>query len=343
MRRILEVLMVLALAGCVPQKPPAYQVSEVQLLFSDTTERWDYFYGDPQTVRVGAQTLSLTAGNPQAVWAVPGALAISGQPVLREVAPARPNLLRASRSGSAIVVQGQGEVRAAWVYESGWSQLTSQGGQNVLVPGTPHFGGLSEAEMAVVLQEVLARRGGRAVVIYELSQPVLPALTLDPAPQSYRITTLGVQYGLEGEGGIVGGANPSEVQVLRQGANSAYTGSNPQAFLATSASSFGPVWALVVGNILPRPAQPEVNFSQRSIAAFFVGQKPTGGYGLRFVSANSSGGTWRVTVELLQPAPGAILTQALTSPYLVLELPGPASRVEFVDASGRLLSAATAR
>jgi hypothetical protein len=206
-------------------------------------------------------------------------------------------------------------VRAAWVYESGWSQLTSQGGQNVLVPGTPRFGGLSEAEMAVVLQEVLARRGGRAVVIYELSQPVLPALTLDPAPQSYRITTLGVQYGLEGEGGL----------------------------LATSASSFGPVWALVVGNILPRPAQPEVNFSQRSIAAFFVGQKPTGGYGVRFVSANLSGGTWRVTVELLQPAPGAILTQALTSPYLVLELPGPASRVEFVDASGRLLSAATAR
>lgn len=338
--------MVLVLAGCVPQKPPAYQVSEVQLLFSDATERWDYFYGDPQTIRVGAQTLSLTPGSSGAAWAVPGALAVNGQPVLREAAPARPNLLRASRSGSAIVVQGQGEVRTAWVYENGWSQLTSQGGQNVLISGTPRLGGLSEAESAVVLQEVLARRSGRAVVLYELAQPVLPALTLDPAPQSYRIATLEIQYGLESEGGVVGGnpgANPSEVQVLRQGANSAYSDSGPQAFLANSASSFASVWDLATGNILPRPAQPQVNFGQTSIAAFFMGQKPTGGYGVRFVSATSSGSVWRITVQLTNPAPGAILTQALTSPYLLLELPGPATRVEFVDPLGRLLSAASAR
>jgi len=334
--------MVLALAGCVPQKSPAYQVSEVQILFSDATERWDYFYGDPQTIQVGTQSVRLTPADPKAAWAVPESLGADGQPLLRTLYPAQPNLLRASRSGPGIVVQGQKEVRAAWVYEGGWAELTSQGGQNVLIPGTPHLGGLSDAENAVVLQEVLARRGGRTVVLYELSQPVLPALTLDPAPQSYRITTLEVQYGLESKGGTVD-QGPGAVRILQQGANSAYTGSYPQAFLATSARSFAAVWALVAGNLLPRPEQPQVDFGQYSVAAFFMGQKPTGGYGVRLVSATSSGGTWRVTVELLQPAPGAILTQALTSPYLLLELPVPARRVEFVDASGRPLGAASAR
>lgn len=342
MKRILETLLLLALAGCVPQKPPAYQVSEIQVLFSDATERWDYFYGDPQTIQVSGQSVRLERADPQAAGSVPEALAANGQPVLREVAPPWPNPLRASRSGSALVVRGQRAVRSAWVYENGWSRLTVQEGRNLLLPGAPRLEGLSEAENGMVLQEILARRGGRVVVLYQLEEPVLPALVLDPAPQSYRITAVEVQYGLESEGAVMGG-NLSEVRVLRQGANSAYTGSAPQAFLATSASSFAQIWALATGNILPRPAAPEVNFSQYSIAAFFVGQKPTGGYGVRFVSATSSAGTWRITVELLQPAPGAILTQALTSPYLILELPGAASRVEFVDASGRLLSAATAR
>ncbi|WP_217349688.1 protease complex subunit PrcB family protein, partial [Meiothermus sp. PNK-Is4] len=249
---------------------------------------------------------------------------------------------RASRAGAAIVVRGQRAVRSAWVYDKGWSRLTPQDGQNLLTPDTPRLEGLSEAENAAVLQEVLARRGGKEVVLYQLAQPVLPALGLEPAPQNYRITAVEVQYGLESEGAIMGG-NSSEVRVLRQGASSAYTDSAPQAFLATSASSFAQLWALATGNILPRPAAPEVNFSRYSIAAFFVGQKPTGGYGVRFVGATSSAGNWRITVELLQPAPGTILTQALTSPYLILELPGAASQVEFVDASGRLLGAATAR
>lgn len=74
--------------------------------------------------------------------------------------------------------------------------------------------------------------------------------------------------------------------------------------------------------------------------AFFWGQKPTGGYGVQYVSSQLSGSTLRVTLRLVSPAPGAILTQALTSPFVLLEVPGRFSRVEFVDANGRLLASA---
>ncbi|RYM30261.1 hypothetical protein EWH23_15510, partial [Meiothermus sp. PNK-Is4] len=95
MRRILEVLMLLSLAGCILQKPPAYQVSEIQVLFSDATERWDYFYGNPQTIQLSGQNVRLERVAPQAARSVPDALAANGQPVLREVAPPWPAPLRA--------------------------------------------------------------------------------------------------------------------------------------------------------------------------------------------------------------------------------------------------------
>ncbi|WP_299430154.1 protease complex subunit PrcB family protein, partial [uncultured Meiothermus sp.] len=60
----------------------------------------------------------------------------------------------------------------------------------------------------------------------------------------------------------------------------------------------------------------------------------------QLLSTQLSGNTLRVTLRLNSPAPGAILTQALTSPFLMLEVPGRFTRVEFVDSSGRVLVSA---
>ncbi|WP_223299545.1 protease complex subunit PrcB family protein [Meiothermus taiwanensis] len=90
----------------------------------------------------------------------------------------------------------------------------------------------------------------------------------------------------------------------------------------------------------PQPATPSVDFSQSRVVAFFWGQKPTGGYGVQYVSSQLSGSTLRVTLRLVSPAPGAILTQALTSPFVLLEVPGRFNRVEFVDVNGRPLASA---
>ncbi len=52
-----------------------------------------------------------------------------------------------------------------------------------------------------------------------------------------------------------------------------------------------------------------------------------------------AGDAARVVLALTSPRPGAIVTQALTSPYVILEL-NRVRRVVFADPSGRVLAEA---
>ena len=128
-------------------------------------------------------------------------------------------------------------------------------------------------------------------------------------------------------------------RVLGQGTQAAYQEEAPLALLANDPTSFNRLWALAVGNQLPRPAAPAVDFRNRSVAAFFWGLKPTGGYGLKVVGVTYAGETARVVLSLSAPKPGAITNQALTSPYVVLELQ-KVRRVVFADTSGKVLAEA---
>jgi hypothetical protein len=82
-----------------------------------------------------------------------------------------------------------------------------------------------------------------------------------------------------------------------------------------------------------------VDFRTRSVAAFFWGLKPTGGYGIEVLGVTYLGDTARVVLNLISPRPGAIVTQALTSPYVLLEL-NRVKRVVFTDPAGRTLAEA---
>ncbi len=80
-----------------------------------------------------------------------------------------------------------------------------------------------------------------------------------------------------------------------------------------------------------------MDFRNKSVAAFFWGLKPTGGYSLGVAGVTYAGDAARVVLTLTSPRPGAIVTQALTSPYVVLEL-NRVRRVVFTDPSGRTLA-----
>lgn len=340
-------LILLALAGCIPEPgQPTYRTTEIQLLFAENTERWTYFYGEPQVVQLDGHTLALTKGSTDSPLAVPEALLVDGEALYREIRPAQPRVAQTSRTffGSQFVVRTSRNVQSAWLFDGDWSRLgnsfTSSSAQVVENrPGAPRFGELSEAENAVVLREILARRGGRPVVLYEI-QPALEPNHYTPAPSQSRAVALAVQYGLETEL-IFMPPNPSpSPRILRQGSQSAYTAPEPAAYLAGSADQLLTIWRLATGNQIPQPTTPPVDFSRNRVVAFFWGQKPTGGYSVQYASSQLSGSTLRVTLRLVSPAPGAILTQALTSPFVMLEVPGRFTRVEFVDTGGRLLASA---
>ncbi len=70
-----------------------------------------------------------------------------------------------------------------------------------------------------------------------------------------------------------------------------------------------------------------------------MGRKPTGGFGLDPASSEAvvAQGIARVTVQWREPPPGAFVTQAITSPCLLLQLPrNDFHQVEVRDPSGRV-------
>lgn len=334
MKRALGFL-ILGLAGCVPtQSQQPYQVDEVQLLFPDATERWSFFYGTPQRVKLGDRTLVLAQGTGEA-------LMVDTQAWRREVSAPLPARVRTTKSPFGFQAQPQAgtPVKSAWLYDNGWSSLggvSERGGLQSLTatPGTPRFEGLSQSETNLVLREILSRAVGRPAVLYEVSAP-LPPLALDPAPSRYTTTALAVQYGLGSEDNVNASVNS---RVLAQGSNAAYSSPTPAALVASDAASLAALWRSVGGNQLPAPAAPVVNFAQSRVVAFFWGQKTSGGYSVQYISSRFSGNTLRVTLRLAMPAPGSMTTQALTSPFVALEVPASFGRVEFVDEAGQLLA-----
>ncbi len=71
----------------------------------------------------------------------------------------------------------------------------------------------------------------------------------------------------------------------------------------------------------PAPAVPEVDFTRHSVLAVYLGQKPTGGYSVTVREVRLSGSTLIVTAVERRPPPGSIVTQALTHPYHIVQIP----------------------
>lgn len=70
-----------------------------------------------------------------------------------------------------------------------------------------------------------------------------------------------------------------------------------------------------------RPPPVEFDASRGIAAAVFLGLRRTGGYGLTIESVERRGAFMVVRIVEVRPAPDAMVTQALTSPYLIRMIP----------------------
>lgn len=111
---------------------------------------------------------------------------------------------------------------------------------------------------------------------------------------------------------------------LEQGTGS-YGDGNPRLFLIQSQAQLDQLWSsYILGNFInPNPA-PQIDFGSKFVLAAFAGQKSTGGYSIDItgLNTNAQSGTSDIAVyaTLVGPTPGTIVTQALTSPYHVVEV-----------------------
>ena len=348
-------LLALGLSACVPvlvETGPRYSVTEIEWLTPEASERWTYFFGDPQTVYLDGRPLVLEpAPAREHIWAVPGALWVDGQPNLREVLPPLrlPAQTVEALPGFDYVVETRVDLEGVWLYDGTWFRLAGKlkAGSRIRSDGAPAYPvlqGLDREEARVLLNEALARSGNRPLVVYQLSDAVYPDYRFDPKPRSYRKVSLAVQYGVPKEF-VLGPVTPPAPawEVLDKGPFSAYADTQPYAVLAVTEKTFRQkVWPLAAGRRVPQPAPPAIDFRRDSVVAFFWGTKPTGGYALKVLRVSLKDDVLVVQLKLIQPKPGSLVTQAITSPYLLLRIQGKPAKVRFLDEKGNLLKEARA-
>ena len=73
----------------------------------------------------------------------------------------------------------------------------------------------------------------------------------------------------------------------------------------------------------------------RRLVTVYQGQQRTGGYGIHVDAITIDGGTLRVRATFATPPPGAIVTDALTSPSQTVAVPLGFSEVVLFDQDGR--------
>lgn len=82
---------------------------------------------------------------------------------------------------------------------------------------------------------------------------------------------------------------------------------------------------------------PAVDFTQNGVLLVAMGQKTTGGYTVDLAASEAriSGGVLTIQVQWRAPDPGMMVTQALTSPCMLLKVPkAQFDRIELKDQSG---------
>ncbi len=116
---------------------------------------------------------------------------------------------------------------------------------------------------------------------------------------------------------------PPGGEVLHASGQCGTTGKDSVITLIESQAQLGDAFARVTMLELPRRGAPVLDFKTHHALLIEMGMRPTGGFGLDLAGppAVSSDDTLEIRVDWVEPGPDMLLTQAITSPCLLLKIP----------------------
>ncbi len=329
MRYLAVLFLALLLAGCVPGQDTSPSLHDVSIYGFSGNTLYGYFYGVPTTVTIGESSFALTEGRSDDALAVSGTLLVDGQPYLRQgLEPLTETPFEVQRVPlSTDLTLSSNAALEAVVYFDGslWFTLAEDveaGFDARIVPkeridGLRGLGQLTQNEARVIQREL---EGSGPLALAVLSEPPTEARQIEGLKEYFR-TFLVVQQGIPTN--ITAFEPPVREllwDVLASG-NQAVTGESPQFVIAANQSQLLNLWNQAYGNRLTPPPLPDIDFRRETVVAMFMGTKPTGGYGLDVRGVSLDGSELYVDISTIVPKPGAITTQALTSPWVMLRIP----------------------
>ncbi|GMA16457.1 protease complex subunit PrcB family protein [Deinococcus metallilatus] len=341
------------LAGCTMTGPGNLKVHEA-LLYGGTQERIVWVYGNlgqsaQSSVKLGGTAVDLRA-QVEDPLAVAGTLSVNGKATYRlPTTPITPKL-SVTRDTRGLFNVAMNEGGSAVYYTDGrtWTRLNAGSGSGVsgtAVGGLRGAGNLTDTE-ADALGTALLNQGPLAVaVLNEAAVPDRP-LTVEPQPGEYLRTALYVLPGVPTVAATTGTVTTTPgtpAPTSNPGGRVTFTelasGSNANAStsavqVATTQAAVNALYNLAYGRQTGVPNVPGLTGGE-TVVGVFLGQRPTGGYGVQVTGASAQGGVLTLTVAITAPGPGSITTQALTSPWTIVRVPGTYRDVRVVDPQGR--------
>lgn len=84
-------------------------------------------------------------------------------------------------------------------------------------------------------------------------------------------------------------------------------------------AEFARIWKMAYGE--SGPPLPAIDFDTQYVIGAFAGEKPTGGHTIEITTIRDASNLRTVEMTLERPAPGCIVSQALTSPFQFVSVP----------------------
>lgn len=106
-------------------------------------------------------------------------------------------------------------------------------------------------------------------------------------------------------------------RVLAEGGYGRVQGGQRQVAYAATERAYNNLWNSLIGQGDP----PLIDFSKEGVLFLAAGERPTGGYGLSVTTIRREGDAIVVNAAVTPPPPDAMVTQAITSPFLVVAVP----------------------
>lgn len=94
---------------------------------------------------------------------------------------------------------------------------------------------------------------------------------------------------------------------------------------------FREMWNKLYADHSPVPEVPEIDFEERMVLLTVLGQRPTGGYGLRIEKVAVADGELGVHLIKSEAGDNCATTQALTNPIHIVTIPASRSEVTFYE------------
>lgn len=326
----LLVIVVAGLHACVPEADEMLRLHDLAIYSNarDLQGLYGYLYGKPQSLVVGGNTVILSEASFEDTLAVPSALAVGDAPYLKQNLPnlsPPPTRVQYVPLSSDVELEVGSEVGEV-VYFDGDSWFTlvadAQPGMKATIVPRLRVGGLQGVgeltrEEAEALEETLRPRAPVAVMV--IPEPTLANRRIDGLGE-YRRTALYVQQTVPTNAAAYTPPARDLVWEVLAGGNQAVGVEQPEYLLITNEGELLSVWNRAYGAQLTVPPLPEVDFRRETILAVFMGQKPSGGYSIDVQDAALEASDIYVDVIFNEPAAGAMTTQALTSPWVILRV-----------------------